>query len=186
MATRLARSIHMVKVGPGTSAALAALALIVAMLGGTASASPSSPRPGATKHRPLAVIKSSFNSDRMTLTAMCGVASDGGSFCSENAGRDRGFIAFTEGEKLVLRVAGATSVRADVIRRRHGETKRQFPPTVHAEVVRHSHRRRWTLQLPTIRRANAVAVFVKYRRPIVYRGDEVHSAGFASRFGGVA
>ena len=167
--------------------AISVLASLVALtfIGPTPALSVPNPR---SKADPLsATIRSTFNADRMTLAGTCGIAPGGGSFCGEASRRDRGFIVFSEGEELRVRLPeAATSVRANAVRRKRGVTKSQFPPTAHAQVVPGTSRKRWTFRLPAVERANAVLVFVHYRKAVRYRGDKITQAAFTSLYGGVA
>jgi hypothetical protein len=171
--------------GLAATSVLASIVVSLTFIGAT----PASSLPNLrSKGGPLsATIRSSFNADRMTLAGTCGTADGGGSFCGETSRRDRGFIVFSEGEELRVRLPeSATSVRANAVRRKRGVTKVQFPPTVHAKVVSGTDRKRWTFRLPTVDRANAVLIFVHYRKAIKHRGDRITEAAFTSLFGGAA
>ena len=129
------------------------------------------------------MLKGTVNRDEMSLASKCGVARNGGSFCSESVGPEPGYVTVEPGERLTVRLGeGAGRVRGDIVRRKDGETTKQYAGAAKAKLVAGTRHRRWRFRLPgDLEDANAVLVYVTYRRDVRDGGDKVSSATFASK-----
>src|SRR5687768_7048148 len=83
-----------------------------------------------------AVLKGPVDRDEMSLASKCGVARNGGSFCSESVGSEPGYVTVEPGERLTVRLGeGASRVRGDIVRRKDGETTKQYAGATKAKLV---------------------------------------------------
>ena len=165
------------------------LLAILALFGGAGVATGQAvePDPGVASLKAeglSAMLNSKSDSDPMALVAKCGSDETGGDFCSESAGPEPGHVSAAPGQRLTVRLSdGASRVRADIVKRRDGETVEQYPGGIKATVVPKSNHRRWRFRLPNkLEDSNAVLIGAAYRRPVEEHGNEIRSAYFVSKF----